>query len=215
MTEKIKILIVDDHPIVRQGLAAVLEHEEDLTVVGEAGDGVEGVAKARALLPDIILMDLQMPEMDGVDAITRIVEDGLKTSIIILTTYDTDDYIFRGIEAGARGYLLKDSPPDEVIKAIRTVRRGDSLIEPRVSTRLLDRLGQLSRSPVSETTLSKREIEVLQLMATGAANKTIASELNIGQSTVKTHIVRIFSKLGVNGRTEAVAEAVKKKIIQL
>ena len=215
MTEKIKILIVDDHPIVRQGLAAVLEHEEDLTVVGEAGDGVEGVAKARALLPDIILMDLQMPEMDGVDAITRIVEDGLKTSIIILTTYDTDDYIFRGIEAGARGYLLKDSPPDEVIKAIRTVRRGDSLIEPRVTTRLLDRLGQLSRSPVSETTLSKREIEVLQLMATGAANKTIASELNIGQSTVKTHIVRIFSKLGVNGRTEAVAEAVKKKIIQL
>ena len=212
---KIKILIVDDHPIVRQGLAAVLEHEEDLTVVGEAGDGVEGVAKARALLPDIILMDLQMPEMDGVDAITRIVEDGLKTSLIILTTYDTDDYIFRGIEAGARGYLLKDSPPDEVIKAIRTVRRGDSLIEPRVSTRLLDRLGQLSRSPVSETTLSKREIEVLQLMATGAANKTIASELNIGQSTVKTHIVRIFSKLGVNGRTEAVAEAVKKKIIQL
>ena len=215
MTEKIKILIVDDHPIVRQGLAAVLEHEEDLTVVGEAGDGVEGVAKARALLPDIILMDLQMPEMDGVDAITRIVEDGLKTSIIILTTYDTDDYIFRGIEAGARGYLLKDSSPDEVIKAIRTVRRGDSLIEPRVTTRLLDRLGQLSRSPVSETTLSKREIEVLQLMATGAANKTIASELNIGQSTVKTHIVRIFSKLGVNGRTEAVAEAVKKKIIQL
>ena len=215
MTEQIKILIVDDHPIVRQGLAAVLEHEEDLTVVGEAGDGVEGVAKARALLPDIILMDLQMPEMDGVDAITRIVEDGLKTSIIILTTYDTDDYIFRGIEAGARGYLLKDSPPDEVIKAIRTVRRGDSLIQPRVATRLLDRLGQLSRSPVPETTLSKREIEVLQLMATGAANKTIASELNIGQSTVKTHIVRIFSKLGVNGRTEAVAEAVKKKIIQL
>ena len=215
MTEQIKILIVDDHPIVRQGLVAVLEQEEDLTVIGQASNGVEGVAKARTLLPDIILMDLQMPEMDGVEAITQIVGEGLKTGIIILTTYDTDDYIFRGIEAGARGYLLKDSPPEEVIKAIRTVRGGESLIQPRVATRLLDRLGQLSRTPVPETTLSKREIEVLQLMATGAANKTIASELNIGHSTVKTHIVRIFSKLGVNGRTEAVAEAVKKKIIQL
>ena len=215
MTELIKILIVDDHPIVRQGLAAVLEQEEDLAVVGQAGDGEEGVDKARSLRPDIILMDLQMPKMDGVDAITRIVEEGLETSIIILTTYDTDEYIFSGIEAGARGYLLKDSPPEDVLKAIRTVYRGDSLIQPRVATRLLDRLGQLSRPPEPKTVLFQREVEVLQWMATGAANKTIASELTISQSTVKTHIVRIFSKLGVNGRTEAVAEGVKKKIIQL
>ena len=140
MTEVIKILIVDDHPIVRQGLAAVLEQEEDLAVVGQAQDGAEGVDKARGLRPDIILMDLQMPNMDGVEAIKRIVEEGLETSIIILTTYDTDEYIFSGIEAGARGYLLKDSPPEEVLKAIRTVHRGDSLIQPRVATRLLDRL---------------------------------------------------------------------------
>ena len=132
MTDPIKILIVDDHPIVRQGLAAVLEQEADLTVVGQAGDGVEGVAQAIALRPDIILMDPQMPKMDGVDAITRIVEGGVESGIIILTTYDTDDYIFPGIEAGARGYLLKDSPPDDVLKAIRTVHRGDSLIQPRV-----------------------------------------------------------------------------------
>ena len=208
-------MIVDDHPIVRQGLAAVLEQEADLTVVGQAGDGVDGVAQAIALRPDIILMDLQMPKMDGVDAITRIVEEGLESGIIILTTYDTDDYIFPGIEAGARGYLLKDSPPDDVVKAIRTVYRGDSLIQPRVAARLLDRLGELSRPDPPETRLSQREIEVLNLMATGAANKEIASQLSIGQSTVKTHIVRIFSKLGVNGRTEAVAEAVKKKIIEL
>ena len=215
MTDAIRILIVDDHPIVRQGLAAVLEREDDLTVVGQAADGKEAVERASALAPNIILMDLQMPVMDGVEAITQILGGGLETGIIILTTYDTDDYIFRGIEAGARGYLLKDSPPEDVIKAIRTVSQGESLIQPRVATRLLDRLGQLSRPPAPETTLSKREIEVLQLMATGAANKQIASELTIGQSTVKTHSVRIFNKLGVNGRTQAVAEGVKKKLIEL
>ena len=215
MTESIRILIVDDHPIVRQGLATVLEQESDLSVVGQAANGVEAVAKARELLPDIILMDLQMPEMDGVEAINRIMAEELKAGIIILTTYDTDDHIFRGIEAGARGYLLKDSPPTEVVKAIRTVNRGESLIEPRVASRILDRLGQLSRGPTPESTLSQREIEVLEVMATGAANKQIANDLNIGQSTVKTHIVRIFNKLGVNGRTEAVAEAIKKGIIKL
>ena len=124
MTESIRILIVDDHPIVRQGLATVLEQESDLSVVGQAANGVEAVAKARELLPDIILMDLQMPEMDGVEAINRIMAEELKLGIIILSTYDTDDHIFRGIEAGARGYLLKDSPPTEVVKAIRTVNRG-------------------------------------------------------------------------------------------
>jgi DNA-binding NarL/FixJ family response regulator len=215
LKESIRILVVDDHPIVRQGLAAVLERETDLTVVGQAGNGVEALAKARQLSPDVILMDLQMPEMDGVEAIHHIMADGLGAGIIILTTFDSDDYIFRGIEAGARGYLLKDSPPEEVVKAVRTVYQGDSLLQPRVASRLLDRLGQLSHSPAPDSTLSRREVEVLQLIATGAANKEIAGRLNIGQSTVKTHIVRIFGKLGVNGRTEAVAEGVKKRIIQL
>ena len=215
MKEFIRILVVDDHPIVRQGLAAVLERETDFTVVGQAGNGVEALAKARQLSPDVILMDLQMPEMDGVEAIHHIMEEGLGAGIIILTTFDSDDYIFRGIEAGARGYLLKDSPPEEVVKAVRTVYQGDSLLQPRVASRLLDRLGQLSHPPAPDSTLSRREVEVLQLIATGAANKEIARQLNIGQSTVKTHIVRIFGKLGVNGRTEAVAEGVKKRIIQL
>ncbi len=201
MKESIRILVVDDHPIVRQGLTAVLERETDLTVVGQAGNGVEALAKARQLSPDVILMDLQMPEMDGVEAIHHIMVDGLDAGIIILTTFDSDDYIFRGIEAGARGYLLKDSPPEEVVKAVRTVYQGDSLLQPRVASRLLDRFGQLSHSPAPDSTLTRREVEVLQLIATGAANKEIAGRLNIGQSTVKTHIVRIFGKLGVNGRT--------------
>ena len=157
----IRVLIVDDHPIVRQGLATVLEQQEDLSVVGQAVDGLEAVAKARDLLPDIILMDLQMPNLDRVGAITQIIGERADTKIVILTTYDTDEYIFSGIEAGARGYLLKDSPPNEVVTAIKTVFQGESMIQPRVASRLLDRLGQLSHVHPPETLLSQREIEVL------------------------------------------------------
>ena len=213
--ESIRVLIVDDHPIVRQGLATVLDQQEDLIVVGQAVDGVDAVAQAQELLSDIILMDLQMPQMDGVEAIRRIIGERTGSRIIILTTYATDEYIFSGIEAGAKGYLLKDSPSDQVVTAIRTVHQGDSMIQPRVASRLLDRLGQLSHAHPPETLLSVREIEVLQVMATGAANKEIANQLQIGQSTVKTHIVRIFNKLGVNGCLEAVSEGVKKGIIEL
>ena len=215
MTEPIRIVIADDHPIVRQGLAAVLEQEEDLKVVSQAVNGLEAVARARELRPDIILMDLQMPEMDGVEAIQKIKEECPEIGIIILTTYDADDYIFRGIEAGARGYLLKDSPPGEVLNAIRAVHKGESLIQPRVASRLLDRFSQLARAPDPGEILSPREVEVLQLMAKSTVNKEIATELLIGESTVKTHIVHIFNKLGVKGRTEAVAEASRRGIIRL
>ncbi len=215
MTEAIRILIADDHPIVRQGLATVLNQEEDLEVVGLAENGLEAVARARELRPDIILMDLQMPEMDGVEAIHQIKEEAPDIGIIILTTYDADDYIFRGIEAGARGYLLKDSPPEEVLRAIRTVDKGESLVQPRVASRLLDRFIQLAGAPDTGEVLSPREVEVLQLMAKSTVNKGIATELLIGESTVKTHIVHIFNKLGAKGRTEAVAEAARRGIIRL
>jgi len=215
MAQTVRILIADDHPIVREGLATVLSQEDDIKVVGQASNGSEAVSKAKELHPDIILMDLQMPEMDGVEAMQRIKEEAPDIGIIILTTYDTDDYIFRGIEAGARAYLLKDSPPEEVLKAIRAVHKGESIIQPRVASRLLDRFSQLSRAPAPEEGLSQREIEVLQLIAKGAANKEIASQLFIGESTVKTHIIHIFNKLEVKDRTEAVTEAVRKGIIRL
>ena len=215
MEDTIKILIADDHPVVREGLMSMLNRQEDFEVVGEAKDGVEAVKKTKDLAPDVVLMDMRMPELDGVEAIHQIKAARPHTQIIILTTYSDDEYIFRGIEAGARAYLLKDVPREELFKAIRMVYRGESLIQPVVATKLLDRLTQLSRRDPSGEELSKRELEVLRLMAKGSANKEISAQLSISQSTVKTHISSIFQKLGVNDRTGAVTEALKKGIITL
>ena len=215
MEDTIKILIADDHPVVREGLMSMLNRQEDFEVVGEAKDGVEAVNKTKELAPDLVLMDLRMPELDGVEAIHQIKAARPHTQIIILTTYSDDEYIFRGIEAGARAYLLKDAPREELFKAIRMVYRGESLIQPVVATKLLDRLAQLSRRTPSGDELSERELEVLRLMAKGSANKEISAQLSISQSTVKTHISSIFQKLGVNDRTGAVTEALKKGIITL
>lgn len=213
--EAIRILIADDHPVVREGLFAMLSRESDFEVVGEARDGVEAVNKAKELSPEVVLMDLRMPELDGVEAMNQIKSAKPDTKFIILTTYSDDDYIFRGIEAGARGYLLKDAPREELFKAIRAVHRGESLIQPVVASKVLDRLTELSRRAPSGEELSERELEVLRLIAKGAANKEIGAELSIAQSTVKTHISTIFQKLGVNDRTEAVTQALKKGIIRL
>jgi DNA-binding NarL/FixJ family response regulator len=211
----IKILIADDHPVVREGLCAMLSREFDFDVVGEAKDGVEAVNKTKELSPDVVLMDLRMPEMDGVEAMRQIRSAMPDVKFIILTTYSDDDYIFSGIEAGARAYLLKDAPREDLFKAIRAVHRGESLIQPVVASKLLDRFSELSRRTPSGEGLSERELEILQLMAKGAANKEISSQLNIAQSTVKTHIANIFQKLAVNDRTEAVTQALKKGIIRL
>jgi DNA-binding NarL/FixJ family response regulator len=213
--EDIKILIADDHPVVREGLIAMLSREVDFKVVGEAKDGVEAVSKTEELRPDVVLMDLRMPEMDGVEAMRRIRQTMPDVKFIILTTYSDDDYIFSGIEAGARAYLLKDAPREDLFKAIRAVFRGESLIQPVVASRLLDRFSQLSRRTPAGEELSERELEVLCLMAKGAANKEISAELNIAQSTVKTHITNIFQKLAVNDRTEAVTQALRRGIIHL
>jgi len=212
---RIKILIADDHPVVREGLSNMLSRERDIQVVGEAENGTEAIKKARELQPDIILMDLRMPEIDGVEAMRQIKVKNPDMKFIVLTTYDNDEYIFKGIEAGARAYLLKDAPREELFEAIRAVYRGESLIQPAVAGKVLDRLAELSRQVRAPEVLSEREVEVLMLIAKGTGNKLIATSLCIGESTVKTHIQSIFQKLGVSDRTEAVTEAIKKGIIHL
>ena len=215
--EAIKILIVDDHTVVRDGLVTMLGRQTDFVVTGEAVNGLEAVEKARELQPDVILMDLRMPELDGVGAMNRIREQDPHVKFIVLTTYDTDEYIFDAIDAGAKGYLLKDASREDLFQSVRAVHRGESLIEPGVAARVLDRLAQMSRQARGggPQVLSERELEVLRLMAAGAANKNIASDLAISESTVKTHVTNIFQKLEVNHRTEAVTQALQRGIIKL
>ena len=216
----IKILIVDDHTVVRDGLSTMLRRESDFVVVGEAVNGKDAVDKAAQINPDVVLMDLRMPEMDGVEAMRRIGMMSKAVKFIVLTTYDSDEYIFDAISAGAKGYLLKDASREELFQAVRAVSRGESLIEPGVAAKLLDRLAQLSRkqdevAPPAGDSLSAREIEVLQLIARGSANKDIAAKLSISESTVKTHVANIFTKLDVSHRTEAVTHALQRGIIKL
>ena len=213
--DKIKLMIVDDHPVVRDGLVSILERQDDFQVVGQASNGLEAVERVLALQPDVILMDLRMPELDGVEAMRRISSERPETRFIVLTTYDSDQYIFDAIEAGAKGYLLKDTSREDLFEAVRAVHRGESGIEPGVAARVLDRFAQLSREEAQAPLLSEREVEVLQLMAKGSANKEIAVSLSITDSTVKTHVANIFQKLDVRGRTEAVTHALQMGIISL
>ena len=209
----IKVLIVDDHPVVREGLAAMLARAPDIEVVGEARDGQEAIEQAGALQPDVVLMDLQMPRVDGVEAIKQIRARQPRVQTIVLTTYGDDESIFRGLEAGARGYLLKDAPREELFRAVRTVARGESLLQPAVATRLLDRF---SRRPApAQETLTERELDVLRLLARGSANKEIGAALHISESTVKTHVDNIFQKLDVSDRTEAVTAALRRGLLTL
>jgi DNA-binding NarL/FixJ family response regulator len=210
MTESTRILIVDDHPVVRDGLKGMLASQAEFEVVGEAADGVQAVVLVQQLAPQVVLMDLRMPVMDGVEAITQIRAGHAPAYILVLTTYDTDADILRAIEAGATGYILKDAPREELYRAIRATAQGQSYLSPSVATRLM---GQL-RAP-TETALSQREAEVLIWVAGGASNKEIARHLHISEATVKSHLLHIFSKLGVNDRTQAVTLAVQKGIIKL
>jgi DNA-binding NarL/FixJ family response regulator len=204
----VRLLIVDDHPVVRDGLRGMFEGEEGFAVVAEATNGADAISKARAHEPDVVLMDLRMPEMDGVSAIRKMTELGLPTRVLVLTTFDTDSDVLPAIEAGATGYLLKDAPRDELLRAVRSAAAGEAVLSPSVAARLLDQV----RQPVKET-VSQRELEVLQLIASGATNREVAERLFVSEATVKTHLLHIYAKLGVNDRAAAVGAAFEKGLL--
>ncbi len=206
----IRVLITDDHPVVREGLAGMLAGQQDFEVVGLAEDGDTAVALHQTLSPDVTLMDLQMPGLDGVGAIEAIKAKQPSAHILVLTTYDSDADILRAIEAGATGYLLKDAPREELFRAVRATAKGDSVLAPTVAARLMTQM----RAPAEES-LSAREIEVIQLVAKGKNNKDVGKELHISTATVKTHLIHIYNKLGVDDRTAAVTTALEKGIITL
>lgn len=210
MADRIRLLLVDDHPVVREGLRGMLSGQPDFVVVGEADDGNEGVALAAQLQPDVVLMDLRMPGLDGVGAIRQIVERKIPTHVLVLTTYDSDADIVRAIEAGATGYLLKDAPRQDLFRAVRAAAAGESALAPAVASRLLGRM----RAPAEEQ-LSEREVEVLQLVAKGNSNRLVGRALHISEATVKTHLVHIFGKLNVSDRTSAVTVALERGILRL
>jgi DNA-binding NarL/FixJ family response regulator len=206
----IRIIIADDHPVVRSGLHALLASQPDFEVVAEAQNGAEATELSISLTPDVILMDLQMPVMDGLAAIQQICAQQPEVNILVLTTYDTDADIVPAIEAGATGYLIKDAPPKALFEAIRSAALGEVTLAPKVAEKITRRLINTPKN-----TLSLREIEVLELASNGNSNKDIADKLHITEATVKSHFVHIFAKLGVSDRTAAVTTALKKKIIRL
>ncbi|HYH29897.1 MAG TPA: response regulator transcription factor [Pseudonocardia sp.] len=206
--DPIRVLIVDDHPVVRDGLRGVLDGEPDMQVVGEAGHGAEALARIRAVAVDVVLMDLRMPTMGGVEAIGELRRSAPAVRVLVLTTYDTDRDVLPAIEAGATGYLLKDTPRDELLRAVRAAHRGEAVLSPAVAGRLM---GQV-REPAQDT-LSARELEVLRLVAAGSTNRETAQRLFISEATVKTHLLHIYAKLEVRDRASAVAAGYQRGLL--
>jgi DNA-binding NarL/FixJ family response regulator len=206
----IRILLVDDHPVVRAGIRGMLAGQPDFAILGEAENGRQAVQLAVALQPDVILMDLRMPVQDGVEALVELRASGVRSGVLVLTTYDTDADILPAVEAGATGYLLKDAPREELYRAVRATARGEAVLAPSVAARLMRRV----REDGTEG-LSARELEVLMLVADGATNQAIGRALHISVATVKSHLIHIFSKLGVSDRTAAVTVALERDMIRL
>lgn len=212
--EPIRVVVADDHPIVRAGIVGLLESEPGIEVIGEAVDGAEAVALAAELRPDLVLMDLRMPVLDGAAATERILAaaggggPGGGTRVLVLTTYETDDHILAAIEAGASGYLLKAAPQEEILAGIRSVAAGETVLAPSIAAKLVRRVRADASAPAVPT-LSPRELDVLRLVADGRSNPEIARALHIGEATVKTHLLHVFEKLEVNDRTRAVTRAME------
>jgi len=214
----ISVLVADDQGLVREGLRMVLEAEEDITVVGEAGDGKEALAEARRLDPDVVLMDVRMPELDGIEATRRLVAAGTRARILMLTTFDLDEYVYRAMKAGASGFLLKDAKREQLAAAVRTVVGGESLLAPAVTRRLIEDF--CSRPPPSvglpsaTADLSRRELDVLRLLARGLSNVEIANKLYVGETTVKSHVARVLAKLDLRDRVQAVVFAYESGLVR-
>jgi DNA-binding NarL/FixJ family response regulator len=214
----IRILVADDHPVVRDGLVAILSTQADFAVIGEAGGGAEAIRKTLETRPDVLLLDLEMPEVDGVEVLRRLREAGSAAKALVFTAYDTDERILASLRLGARGYLLKGAPREEVFQAIRIVAGGGSLLEPEVARKIIEQVsggnGSGDEEPAVEP-LTPRELEILEALAQGKANKTIALELGVTERTVKFHVSSILAKLGAGNRTEAVRRAVRLKMVRL
>ena len=202
----IRVLIVDDHSVVRRGIAAIIDMEDDAIVVGQASDGAEAIALWRTLQPDVVLMDLRMPGMEGVEAIRRIRSEDDQAGIIVLTTFDHDEDIYAGLRAGAKAYLLKDVEPEELFRCIRAVHAGEAYLQPKVAAKLAQR--------VQEEPLTEREEQILKLLAEGKSNRGIGQVLHISESTVKSHMKSLFVKLDVTSRAEAIALAARRGLVK-
>lgn len=215
MTNKIRVLIADDHSIVRKGIRALLATERDIEVIGEVGDGAEAVAQTNALNPDVVLMDLVMPKMDGIEATRQITAKQPGTRVLVLTSFAADDKVFPAIKAGALGYLLKDSGPDELVQAIHQVHRGEPSLEPSIARKVLTEMSGDTKKPLTTDPLTDRELEILRLIAQGCNNKEIADKLVIAEMTVRTHVSNILSKLHLASRTQAALYALKEGLASL
>jgi NarL family two-component system response regulator LiaR len=215
-TVPIRVLVTDDHAIVRKGVRALLLTERDIQVVGEAGDGAEAVAQAEALCPDVILMDLMMPKLDGIEATRQITAKIPTARVLVLTSFAADEKVFPAIKAGALGYLLKDSGPEELVGAIRKVHRGEPSLDPSIARKVLMELSHPPKQqPLTTDPLTEREFDVLRLLAQGCSNKEIAVKLSVSDLTVRTHVSNILSKLHLASRTQAALYALQKGITSL
>jgi DNA-binding NarL/FixJ family response regulator len=213
----IRILLADDQDLVREGLRMLLEAEEDMEVVGEAGDGKEALAEARRLDPDVLLMDVRMPELDGIEATARLATTGSHARVLMLTTFDLDEYVYLALKAGASGFLLKDATREQLVGAVRTIAAGESLLAPAVTRRLIEdycRGPQPGRLPEAAEALSERELGVLRLLARGLSNAEIAKELFLGEATVKSHVARLLAKLGLRDRVQIVVFAYESGLVR-
>jgi DNA-binding NarL/FixJ family response regulator len=209
--DRIRVLIADDHFVVRDGLTVMLESSDEFEVVGQAEDGREAIQLTEQLQPDVVLLDIQMPKMDGIEATYRIRRQFPKIQVVILSTFDQDEYIYQSLQAGAKGYVLKDSGLDELLAVVRAAARGESLLSPKITTKLVDYIS----TPQRGQDLTHREYEVLGFVAKGLRNWEIARQLCISEQTVKNHINHIITKLGAQSRTEAVSRALEQKLIKL